>query len=153
MFLPIRAQTAHFCVRTSHHESDILIHGQQNLLSLLYIAFRTVLVLPICGLAYAAVGVALRQRQKEVLKWLIPVALGHTLAALFFLYDWMYRLFHLKPSLASLSIGYGIEITSGFLSLYVAWRIYLFVCNGWPKNGVPNEPEEGVWPPPPTRTG
>lgn len=96
-----------------------------------------------------AVGLALRQKQAAVLKWLFPLTASYTLAALYYLYQIGFRLLHLRAGLAPTMIAYGFLIVGGPVSLYATWRIFGFV-KGPPLTGAPQQ-EEGVWPPPPAR--
>ncbi len=64
-----------------------------------------------------AVGLALRQKQAAVLKWLFPLTASHTLVALYYLYQIGFRLLHLRAGLASTMIAYGFLIVGGPVSL------------------------------------
>jgi 4-amino-4-deoxy-L-arabinose transferase-like glycosyltransferase len=112
-----------------------------------------IVILPLCGMVLMAVLAAYRQQQKRVLKWLIPLAVGHAFSFLLALYDFSFRYFHLKADLASTVTVYGFGVVGALLSLYITWRILEFV-NHLPIKGAltQEEQEEGVWPPPPTQT-
>jgi len=98
-----------------------------------------------------ALLVAYRQRQTQIVSWLLPLTIGHGVALLYELYDFSFRYFYLRASLASSIIAYGFGFAGALISLYTTWRVLEFVKN-LPVRGAAALPEEGVWPPPPTRS-
>ena len=97
-----------------------------------------------------AVLAASRQKQKAVLSWLVPLAVGHGFGLLYELYDLSYRFFHLRPTLFSAEFSYGLLSVGALVGLYTAWRVLQFVTH-LPITGTAAQ-DEGVWPPPPTQT-
>ena len=97
----------------------------------------------------AAVLAAHRQKQKAVLSWLVPLAVGHGFGLLYEIYDLGYRFLYLRASLASTVAAYGLLCLGALISLYTTWRVLQFVTH-LPSRETPVQ-NEGVWPPPPTR--
>jgi len=101
-------------------------------------------------MALVALLAAYRQRQTQILSWLLPLTIGHGFALLYELYDFSFRLFYLKATLASTIIAYGFGFAGALIALYTTWRVLKFVKD-MPVKGIAALPEEGIWPPPPTR--
>ena len=129
-------------------------HSTAYLIGHLYIYFRDLMLLPLCGMMVIAVLAAYRKQQRAVLSWLLPLAIGHGLGLLYSLCDLTFRLLHLRSNLAWDTFAYTTLAADGIVVVYASWRVLTFVTHlpimGGTIKGAALQ--EGVWPPPPTQT-
>jgi hypothetical protein len=133
-------------------ETKPLDYRQTLLSGLLFAAFRFLFTLPICIMAVMALRAAQRRQQTPLVKWLVPLVIGHVLALVLTGYDLsvhvLYLGIHGRAVTVNPLMAYGFGVIQVFVALYTTVCILAYVRQ-YPLLQTPL-PVEGVWPPPPT---